>query len=380
MEETEAGNEETNTAIKKAEPKKPRLNIPAYLIMLFLVLGIVGGVALKLILFPGEVDNGSNGQPVNKVVHIILLYSDDCEICLNTNSILESFSVNEVEYNVERIEIASPEGQELVERYNINSVPTALVDYEKIALFYPEVKNAMDASFLMTDGEYIVPESQLNINLFYPVMYLKKIEESCVDSEDKIDIIMFDDPYSRASLNSKAVLTDVWLDFNKDVDVRFNYTPADIGDIVPDYNMDEVLLTSKFLTCASEQDLYLKMDIFFRGIFCNIPDNDEDLLTKGEIAGCGVQSYISTHYGRPLSQLELDIAANRTGLDSNVLMECFENSDEKIEESVVKSVAYNILRVPTAVVDCKYVVNVDWIVETICTIDSNIENCEKWKI
>ena len=201
-----------NTALKKGEafekqgqnqenPKEAKKSwffsdVPLYLIILILILGLVGGYALSLILQSQTPATPINTGNNDKTIKVQLVYSDECSLCRKANTIMDVFDVKEIPYVVDEVDASSPKGIKLIADFGIKSVPIALVN-EKELEFYSTEKKAMDESFVLKDGKYIVPELNLDQDNIYAKMYLDSTE--CSDS-NKVVVELFDDPYSEISI------------------------------------------------------------------------------------------------------------------------------------------------------------------------------------
>ncbi len=71
-----------------------------------------------------------------------LIYASWCPSCPAAKSFWNRLR-QEVPFNYEEIDIDSPRGKELAERYNIKSVPTSLVNDRPYFVGVPEKQRAM---------------------------------------------------------------------------------------------------------------------------------------------------------------------------------------------------------------------------------------------
>src|SRR3989344_7782035 len=85
-------------------------DIPVYLAILFLVLGLVGGYALRTITEPQAVPGNGGIVQDDQTVKVELVYSDDCGFCRTSNTIIEVFDAKEIPYEMEEVEASTPRG------------------------------------------------------------------------------------------------------------------------------------------------------------------------------------------------------------------------------------------------------------------------------
>jgi len=350
---------------------------PIYLMALLVILGILAGYGANIMLQPTVPINNDtpDANTLNdlayRTVPIIMLYSDDCKGCRQTNTIEELFIIREIEYELTQVEANSEEGKELLEKFDkIETLPTAIIDEAKMA-FYPNTKKYFDGfpkEFKKENGYYLAPEFNLNENFYYPNYFVEKIGGLC-NNEEKPTVIHFNDYYAEGTAKNRIALYDFFNDFNQSVNIKYVFAQAVSTD-------NNAILTNLFLTCAGEQGKYAELEKQITGIYCNNPfSGDETKLTQPEIAGCWT---LSDHYGTSLTQVELDIAIARAGLDNNEFVTCVENQDLLLTnaEQIVKEVG--LTKIPPAgvfLIGCKETSSLDTVKKTLCTRQPNLEAC-----
>ncbi len=347
---------------------------PIYLLAMLLILGVLMGVAyIKLTTpppAPVPVDNvpDKNTPPDDigyRTVQMTMVYSDKCKNCRQTNTIEELFRVRKIPYELVAVEADSNEGQAIVKRYGIESAPTAIIDATKLS-FYPTTK-ADFGVFGETNGAYIVPEENLDDAKFYPSYFLSEVPGFCPDKK-KPTIVQFDDFYSSLNTGGRRAFYNFTADFNQSANIKFSYTQtADSKD-------SNGVLGNIFLMCASEQGKYLELERAMAGIYCNNPfKGDETIITDPEIDGCWS---LSTHYGTPLTQFELDVSAKRAGLDTNRLKECFSGMEFYYNNARQSVIDLGIRRAGTFLLDCRETASLSQLKGTFCAMHPDTANCK----
>ncbi|HLC79750.1 MAG TPA: hypothetical protein VJG83_05010 [archaeon] len=349
-----------------ASPKSQQ-QFPIHLIGMLLILGLLIGAALTLIVFNPKNGNGDDTNSINDVeyrtVPITMLYSDQCNGCSQTNTFEELFLVRNIPYKLEKVEASSEEGKELIEKYSIQTVPTAIIDAKKIE-FYPTTKNNFDNVLEKISGAYIAPELNLDAKTYHPVYYLEKIPGYC--DANKPTVLQFDDYYTPQNNSARPLLYEFIADFNTSTELKYVFAQSISQD-------ENAVLGNLFLTCASNQQKYPELEYKITGIYCNNPfKGDPEVATSSEIKGCRT---ISEHYSKPLTQIELDIAAARAKLDLNKLAACiatketiYNNAKKLIEE-------IGINRTGTFLINCQETASIDTLRDSFCKI--NPQACKR---
>lgn len=346
----------------KTKKKKDSNSVPMYLMAMLLVLGLLGGYAISIFLtpsvpIPDDTPDDITNDISYRTVPITMLYSDDCKVCRKTNTIEELFQVRQIPYTLQQVEVSSEEGKIILARFDIDTVPTAIIDAGKIN-FYPSTKENFDNVFFKQNNAYIAPELNLNENKYYPYYFLNKIEGFC--NSEKPSVIQFDDFYADDFSRGRLSFYDFLSDYNESIDLQYSYTQTRSSQ---DNN---AIIGNLFLNCASQQDKYIELEREMTGIYCNNPfKGDETILTGVEIAGCWT---ISQHYGIPLSQIELDVALARTTIDINSFLGCIENKEALLNNSEKFAEEVGITRPGTFLLDCR---------ETISLVNLEESFCEK---
>lgn len=347
-----------NSKIKKK--KTDSNSVPLYLMGMLLVLGLLGGYAISIFLnpaapIPDQIPDNTINDVSYRTVPITMLYSDDCKFCRKTNTMEELFQVRQIPYTLKQVEVSSEEGKKILARFDIETVPTAIIDAEKIG-FYPSTKENFDNVFFKKNNAYIVPELNLNENAYYPYYFLEEITGFC--NSEKPTVIQFDDFYAEDNTKGRRTFYDFLTDYNESIDLQYSYTQTSASQ---DNN---AIMGNLFLSCASQQGKYLELERKMAGIYCNNPfKGDETILTGVEIKGCWT---LSNHYGTPLSQIELDVALARTTIDVDSFLSCIGDKEVLLNNSEKLAEEVGITRAGTVLLDCRETVNMPQLEESFC--------------
>ncbi len=356
----------------RAASKQAKTGFPIYLIAILLILGIVAGAAITLTLTkqqPAPQGNGNGNQqpPINDVAYrtvpITMLYSNACKSCRQTNTFEELLKVRGIPYSMKKVDVNSDEGRKIVDKFGIGTVPTAIIDADKIQ-YYPTTKKDFDSTLVKIGTAYIAPEFNLNQNIYYPIYFLDASPIYCAAGKPKV--IAFDDYYTKQNAVNRVLLYDFIKDFNKGLDFRYSFAQSASID-------ENAVLGNIFLTCAGEQNKYPEFERAMTGIYCNNPfKGDESILTLPEITGCWT---ISNHYGKPLSPIELDIALDRSKLDKNAFLACIAQKDAIYKNSKRGFGQLLTNKAGIFLLDCRETTDAKSLRENFCKRHPETENC-----
>ena len=360
---------------KKSGVHKPPVYLYAMLFLLaILILAAAAITFLKPVQNGGDTNSGtdSNSQfndAAYRIVPVTIIYSIECKSCRDTTTIEEQFKFRQILYSIKKVDANSEEGKRIIDRLGIDRVPTAIVDAEKMKL-YPTTKKTFDAAvqlrtFDKIGGAYVIPEQNWVPQYYYPIYFLEKVAGFC-DSA-KPTIVQFDDYSSKENTYGRKLLSSFLTDFNTLVDWKYSFTrTASSAD-------DNAILGNIFLTCAGKEGKYVQLERSMTGIYCNNPfKGDPTIVTDPEIAGCWT---ISSHYGTPLSQIELDIATSRAGMDSNSVRKCFENRYSLYNQAVNAAKDLQVARAGTFLIDCHETAALEHLRESFCEIHPQLGAC-----
>lgn len=95
----------------------------------------IGAILLVFVLIVGvlifmQLTKGGDEPPlpIENKVQVKLLVDAECEYCFQTNTILAKFDESHIAYDLQTFDVRSPEGKALADEFEIEYVPTALVN------------------------------------------------------------------------------------------------------------------------------------------------------------------------------------------------------------------------------------------------------------
>ncbi len=154
----------------------------------------IGGFILLVLILVGfliftKLQN-TNTNPIDnlKVVEVKLLVDATCTFCPQTNTILAKLNESKIKYALTTIDMHSAEGQALVKEYDIEYVPTALVNVSGLDQ-NSTIQAALQGQFIkdplrIKKGWIIVPEKFLDKQP--KLLTFIKTPETCTIPEGKI--------------------------------------------------------------------------------------------------------------------------------------------------------------------------------------------------
>jgi len=357
------------------KPISKNTGIPLYLTVMLIILALLVGVIIAGYLFPQDTtptivipDNNSFDEDAYRTVPITMIYTNECKSCIETNTIEDLFLVRQIPYSMKKVEASSEEGQQLINTMQLKTLPTALINQEKMN-FYPSTKKNFDGTLKSKNGFYIAPELNLDEKTYHSNYFVEKIDGFC--NAEKPTIVYLTDYYEEGVIAKQKLFYDFLNDFNESIDLRFVFAQSNSID-------QNSVLTNIFLSCASQQGKYAELQKQITGIYCNNPfKGDETILTIVEINGCKT---LSPHYGTPLTQIELDVALGRTTIDQNAFMSCFNNQKQILTNAKYTAEELEITKVYSGgvfLIDCKELVAIEALKETFCARHPEETNCKK---
>jgi hypothetical protein len=230
----------------------------------------------------------------------------------------------------------------------------------------------MDASFVIKDGKYVVPEVNLDQDNVYSKMYLDKAgcdtnSGKGVDvNSAKVAVDFFDDPYAETSIIQTNKINAAIDSVKKSVELRYNYVQGRSNSLPSDVPFDLQSMAAVYYICAAEQGKFSEFNEAAKGIYCNHIGIEYDA-TQEEIDTCN----LSRHFGNFLTKIDLDGASRRVGLDMNALEACKPNAANTYSDAARMALAFKVTRIPTAIVACAYNVPVEHIKEAVCKVDKS---------
>ena len=369
----EAVRETIGTGKEEKKAEKTGKGIPAYLVVLLVVLAVVGSYAVFLLLDSDSPPNGSNGNGGKEgIVRVKLLYSNECVFCRNHNTILDVFDAKGIPFEVERIEMSSPKGKELVANFFVQVSPTALVPVEDMEA-YNETSSSLKKAFAVVNGYFVVPEVNLDNSKIYSRMFLAPQSETDCNSLNGIaEIILFDDPFNELSIKQSPIERGIERDFNDFISLSFEYLPSSTSTLFPDANTEARDYLIDYFVCSNAEGKYSEFHNELLSIYCDT-DGSEQNFSNLEIVSCNS----SPHFGKPLAKEEVERAASRAGLSEGTIATCFNFVEDIKKTSLQRASEYGIRVIGTALVECRYNVPIQTIDDAICLELPEIEPCQK---
>lgn len=355
-------------AASSKEDAKP----PLYLLALIFIFGVLLTAAFFIYTDknkndnpPVIVDQNTQNDINYKTVPITMLHTKDCQNCLETNTIEAVFQVRQIPYTIAKVDADSTQGKELLDKYRIATLPTAIIDAEKLKYFPTTVSSfEKDTRIKRVGTSYVVPELNLYPDRYYPLYYTDKVEGMCAD---RPSVTIFDDFYTPQNSYGRRKLYDFTMDFNKDTDIKFVYTQTRYS---ADRNSQ---MANLFLMCASVQGKYTELERTMAGIYCNNPfKGDPTILTDSEINGCWT---LSNHYGTPLTEQELNVALGRTSIDINAFKECYKQDKVNYNNAKKTVEDLGIERTGTVLLDCRETTAIEKVHDAFCKIHPGLDGC-----
>ena len=329
--------------IKKEEKEK---KLPTYLIILFIVFGLVAGVTFWKFFFSSPTQEFEPIWEEKAVVSLKLLYSSDCNFCDKENSIKTVFDVRGVRYQPEYIDLAKEENKKMIEEFEVKSLPTALVEAATIR-DYESIYEIINASFKKKNGYFVVAENYLDSKP-HNVMLLEDAP-SCNVKEGAVRIEEFANFYCSECEDEFLKVADLRQKFGKEMDFRFRH-------FVLDFEQENA---SMAVECAKRQG---KSDEYIAMLFNADADfNKSDINALEEIAK------------------EIKIS------DLNAFSKCLRAGETQSIVGLLQGYDsiygrnLNISFLPAFFIDCRYiVVGVQSLKEEICSIRTDLSACSKW--
>ncbi|MBN2127259.1 MAG: hypothetical protein JW703_02595 [Candidatus Diapherotrites archaeon] len=380
---------EVNAKVSESKKEKSFFdsNVPIYLAVLLIIVGLLLGGFIYSFMFPAKCPEIKECEecicnPEVKTVKVTLIYDEDCNLCVKGNTILEVLDERNVKYELKEVIASSDEGKALIEKYEVTSLPTALVNSEDMKSYPAVSRGLQDTGFEVKAGYYIVYEANLDPQDLRARFFLN---QTCNDSEGKIKVVLFDSPYEDLSIKSNEEVDSVIRDFSDEVGFKYYYINSDKIIEVNEGNE----LTAKYLYCADSMGKFLEFENAIKRIYCGYTDlNHLDAISfDPDLAKCGTPANAHLHYS--LKEGELVRAALAAGLDQNALEQCAVNftpalkplnSDEfaalNLKRTITNSSGEKFW-MPLALVGCKYLVPATEMKSALCELNPELTACKE---
>ncbi len=386
MAESKAKNKEVKAAAKKqeetqqAKPEKKNgfaaKSVPAYIAVLLLVVGALGGYTVGYQNQPPvKIDLVPDQQPEEKNVSAILVYDSTCAICDPVHSLLSLMGINKINAIVKSVDGKSPEGITLIRQYDLNILPTLLLK-----------ENTLDNSMLLKtqDGSVALKNAALSAGEQKGEVIV--VEEKKLDGKPRILVIadppctqlsknpfveVFLDPYDPFSIQATPVLSGLHERF-KNTPIIYNYANSYSTLLASIHGAEKTGMLVNYLTCAADQNKQKFFD-FRQCYLLKYCDKDSDgNLQDGEISTCYEDN---PHFQRPLDEAEINSCVDATALDRDKLQECLGGISGMLENQRMKRQSFFVNETPLAVINCKYIVPIKDIEKTVCFMKPDVLGC-----
>lgn len=381
--------------IGRYSPKKEDswMQIPIYIGVLLLVLGVVIGFAVDLQIRPSEGQTVIIKENPEIIVKEVLpeFKIQTKEFVSNKfkdlggefNTIFLTFASKDMNFERQEIDVDSEEGKKLAKDFNVQFLPTVLVDVNSVKPFaavnntFKGVVDELNQFFKKKNGQYFVPEFNSD-NIPHKKLFLENPDPTCKDEKGKINVILFDDPYYVKSIKNSVELEKLQFKFDKKIEFEYSYFPTVTGNLIlangVESEKDLEKLPMNFFA-AGEQG---KLVEFRKCVYEKYCDKDSNGIngeaTSEELNNCETGN---DKYGKPVDQNIFDACTTELNLDKQKMKEFVEQKGQNTlkEKGNKRAEKFNIFRSDEIVIDCK-MVSVQLNTEILgCKLNPEIEQC-----
>lgn len=340
----------------KKPSKKSRLPAIAFIVILLIAAAVLSAMAFYK-LFPQQPENNTPIAPEKPAIKAIMIYSDECKICQEKSVIILGFDNAEINYSLESFEAGSETGKQLVQDYNLSTVPALLLEEQGMRISQPDLAADIAKKFEAVNGYFVLPEidilketgEALKETGMPPVMFLQNPDSTCNAQQGKVKLDAFIDLTSRASAESIETLDNIRVVLDQNLD--FNYRNLAIG------GLDAVNL-GVAAECAKVQD---SQDAFIHCSYNRRFVKNANTSDLNEMKYCATIAIVYSL--EDFTQCVKDAATLGT-------------VDPVYGEDGRSAQAFELNWVPSFVVDCKYVqVGVENLFANICALHPELEQC-----
>lgn len=341
----------THPPAQVPNPTNKALAIGIVLVLVVLIVGVL--------VFTKLTQNNTPPEQVVQPVKVKLIVDQSCIFCPKTNTILAKFTESGIQYDLNTIDVHSPEGQQLVKDFDLDYVPTALLSIAGLDQ-NSTVQAALQGQFIndppvTKKGWIILPEKFL-------------------DKQPKI--VTFLKEQSACEVPAGKILITAQLDY---------------GDCKPCIEAQKILnaLTGK----------YDNVEVEYRPIMYNRPTLPEVqaafLTNKGAVCADKLgylNAYTECNYFNAQFHGNLDInfmksCIEEAGATSKAKQDAFvscvqdENSgaDQMLIENTKTGILWNPIKyTPSFIIDCTYsFVGQNSLPAYLCSIHPELEGCSE---
>ncbi|MBM3282425.1 MAG: hypothetical protein FJY86_03755 [Candidatus Diapherotrites archaeon] len=324
---------------------------------------MIGAFVLVVVLLVGfliftKMQNTNTSPPAEKSVEVKLLVDASCEFCPKTNTILSKFDESKITYTLSTIDMHSEEGQKIIQDFEIEYVPTALVNVVGLDQ-NSTVQAALQGQFIkdplkIRKGWIIVPEKFLDKQP--KLLTFVKKPETCTLNEGKIKIdAQLDFGDCKPCINAHIILQQM---LSKYTNVYVDYDPIMYGRTTLK-SMGAALFANKGAVCA------------------------EELGYLNEYAEC---NYFNSQFHGNLDMNFMKACALDAGMSKNTINNEFvpcvsDINASPAEQTLINNTktmhAWNPLKyTPSFVIDCTYAfVGQNSLERNLCSIHPELTGC-----
>ncbi len=334
----------------------PKQKNPSWILIAGIVLVLI--LAVGILLFTRLQGNQTdNLPPAVPLVEVKLLVDQNCLYCFQSNTILAKFDQSNIKYRVETYDVQSEEGKKLATEFEIDYVPTALVNLKGLDQ-NSEIQRALQGQLI---------KDPLPIKKGWVV-----VQEKFLDKRPHL--LTFLNPPEACTIPPGKILVNAQLDYG---DCK-PCTEAHYGleKLKEKYSSLQVQYTPILYNRTTLKSLYAAVQAN-KGAVCA-----EQLGYLNEYTSC---NYFYTQFQGTLDINYMKSCAREAGMSVTTVREEFEpcvlDQNGSAEPVLVQNSEtmheWNPLKyTPSFVIDCKYsFVGFNSLESYMCSFHSELENC-----
>ncbi len=313
-----------------------------------------------------------------KLVDVYILTSSEYEKFSEAgHSVIGFLDRYKIPYNKKIVGIATPEGKEILEKYDIEELPAAVINANELKLFasinteYRKAKNIIERLAKKEGENYILKEHYLD-GKYHFRMFMKP---KC--SVEKPTLYLFSDPLNLSAIEKSAYVDKLYGQFKDEVEFKwfFNITATDDESYVKDKEL--ALLNAKYFIYARDNGKFWEFKKCYYAKLCDADDDGN--VTESEAINC-VKNTSKLKEKIPLNEAMLDECLTAAGLDVELAKEDIQkiNRDYLLNEAAqANKFRVAALNGWVAVLDCKYIDHVLRIKKVLCKAHPELEACKE---
>lgn len=341
---------EPKKAVKKGVWVSP---LPTYIGVLLLLVGLVFGFGLHAVFFPPKTIIKEPGPKTDSLSWQLIVHPD-CKLCPSQSSFELLLAQRKIVSNIETVDATFSNGKELVQKYGIQSFPTAIVSVDSFqqtdsglfTVLKSKLPSAVKQGFLVMPEKDLMRETKV-----YSSFMLAQVPVgvSCSVPFEKTVLWEFGDNLERATFDALPKVSQAWSDFNAELEYDFKHLA-----LYP--NSEDAAIIDECSKKAGLFPAFHKLSI-------------EQRNTRGR---------------ETWNWVDARSLAYQLGLtDVNAFEQCVQSKEtlpivqSKTGEHAKLAQAYDVQRVPSFVLDCRFVVvDSKELKKTICLQRPELTACE----